>query len=91
MSEQELENKTIYIYQYNGYNGRLAQHRKFLWRCTLIGVNGKKMFGGNWMSENTGYENKQYAEHDAKCWSDFLGWPIVDLGRAAGFDDALRD
>jgi hypothetical protein len=87
---QRLEKETIYLYQYNGYNGSYAQRRILLWRCTLIGNNGEKKFGGSWMSEGHGTAEKHYAEEDAAQWAKFLGWPIVDLGRAEDFDDAPR-
>lgn len=90
MSERKLKKKTVYVYQYNGYNGEYAQRRILLWRCTLIGANGGKKFGGSWMSEGHGNEQKHYAEKDAAQWAEFLGWPVVDLGRAEDFDDAPR-
>ena len=85
-----MKNKTIYIYQYKGYNGGFAISRRLLWRCTLIGVDGQKKFGGSWMSENIGNKSKEYAERDAAQWSKFLGWPTVDLGRYEEFDEAPR-
>jgi hypothetical protein len=85
-----LKRETIYVYQYNGYNGGFAQRRSLLWRCTLIGANGEKKFGGSWMSENTGNVSRHYAERDAAQWAEFLGWPVVDLGRYESFDDKPR-
>lgn len=90
MKTQALKKKTVYLYQYNGYNGGFAQRRELLWRCTLVGANGEKRFGGDWMCEGHGNASKQYAEQDAKRWSTFLGWPTVDLGRAEIFDDPPR-
>ena len=87
---KKLKKKTIYLYQYNGYNGGFAQRRILLWRCTLVGANGEKEFGGSWMSEGTGNVNKEYAERDAARWAEFLGWPVVDLGRSEDFDDSPR-
>lgn len=87
----KLKKKTIYVYQYNGYNGGYATSRILLWRCTLVGVDGEQMFGGSWMSEGHGNTHKQYAERDAARWAKFLGWPVVDLGRATLFDDNPRD
>jgi hypothetical protein len=91
MSAPDLEPKTIYVYQYNGYNGGFARKRTLLWRCTLIGANGEKKFGGDWMSEGSGNSDKKYAEQDAKRWSNFLAWPVIDLGRNESFDEIVRE
>jgi hypothetical protein len=85
-----MKTKTIYIYQYNGYNGGFARERTLLWTCVLVGANGEKRSGGHWMNEGIGNVDKQYAIDAAKNWSKFLDWPVVDLGRADEFDDVLR-
>lgn len=83
----KLKKNTIYVYQYNGYNGGFAQKRTLLWRCTLVGANKEERTGGDFMSEGHGYQNKRYADRDAADWAEFLGWPIVELGRCEHFDD----
>ena len=84
------EERTVIIYQYNGYHGTYARSRELLWRCTIIGANGAQKFGGGWASEGVGYRYKAPAVRDANQWSEFLGWPVVDLGRAEEFDDTPK-
>ena len=82
----KLKKKTVYVYQYAGYNGSYARSKTLMWVCVVIGTNGKKMHGGDWMSEGNGYVDKQYADRDAAKWSEFTGWPLVQLGRCEQFD-----
>lgn len=86
-----LQNKTIYVFQYAGYNGGFARTRSLMWKCLLVGVDGARRHGGDWMSEGYGYKDKQYADKDASDWATFLGWPIVNLGRCEDFDDRVKE
>lgn len=87
---KRFKKKTIYVYQYSGYNGGFARKQTLMWKCILVGVNGDKMFGGSWMSEGSGYADKLYADRDAERWSTFLGWPVVQLGRCEQFDSEKK-
>ena len=83
-----IQKKTIVIYQFNGHHNVFDKERQLLWRCEAVGVNGRK-----WSSDIRGWigsPKKSVAEKDAKRWSEFTGWPIVDLGRATKYDQKAK-
>ena len=79
--------KVIEIFQYKGKFGQYATRLQLLWKCEVVGVNGERRDGGDWMAEGCGNPKKKFAEQDAQAWHEFTGWPIVDLGRVTKEDE----
>lgn len=80
MAENHIE-----VYQYLGYNGGFARERTLLWKAEIVNAKGarRNCDDNSWH----GHPDKKYPMRDAEWWSDFLGWPIVDLGRIRERDD----
>lgn len=80
MTENRIE-----LFQYLGYNGGRASKRELLWKAEIVNAKGERRNcdDGSWH----GSPNKEYPVRGAQWWSDFLGWPVVDLGRVEERDD----
>lgn len=85
--EKSLAFPRIEIFQYEAFNGTFARERSLLWNCEIVGANGRRRNCEDQMIGWRGHTCKAHAERYAKIWSEFTGWPIVDLGRAENRDD----
>lgn len=77
----------VEIHRYWGKHGGFDVAGRWLWRCYLVGKNGKTRFGGDWAAEGSGHPEKQYAQRNAKDWATFTGWPLVDRGVVAEYNE----
>jgi len=80
--------RRVELFSYIGYNGSFALVRQMLWKCEIVGANGRR-WSGNKASWH-GNPDKRYPFGEAKAWAAFTGWPMVDLGHLPKRDDAER-
>ena len=77
----------IEIYQYYGKFGGFDFAGRLLWKCDVVGVDGSRRGGGDWMAGGHGNPDRKYAQQQAESWATFTGWPVVDLGRVTNHDE----
>ena len=85
---QTLPGHQVVVYQYLAYRGGLACERTLLWHYLLVGTGGKEQYPASDGWE--GHPDKKYAKRYAERWAQFLGWPLVDLGRTEDRDNKIK-
>jgi hypothetical protein len=69
----------VEVVKFMGKFGAFAAREQVMYRCDLVGVNGKRRDGGSWQSEGMGNPDPKYARADARGWAKFLGCEVKEV------------